>query len=219
MNIWTDQIWGVMQSDRNAHIDSLLKDPLQRKLMLCLRGMFEFEARNTPDPPCYQLIHRVTAEDRPFLEPALAFLAWSIDPSHFKEVDGMLPFDLSPIQDLTLFLKIMAEAADDGHSMQVVLPETAKIPTEQRLWAAEFASMRRHGTLDLTVQFLESGARLTVSQGDGRLHFPKVNKADLHFQCPACKKRNKDTAVNCFGCKRTLNYAGVDDESKKNCKN
>ena len=198
---WSDKIFAALQADREARVENMINDPVQRQLMLRMRGMLEFEAANTPEPECYKLVNLVSETDRRFLQPALGYAAWSLKPDFFK-VEAVDAFDMRDIMDIPLFLKIFAEGSEDGYALRVVLPEVSI--TDQGLWVAAFQRLRRYGSFDLFVTWEEKEVLLTVKAGEGRLHFPKVNKALLSNICPACTKKNKEGAVKCFGCKRAL---------------
>lgn len=198
---WSDKIFAALQADREVRVENMINDPVQRQLMLRMRGMLEFEAACTPDPECYKLVYLVSAADRRFLQPALAHAAWSLKPDFFK-VEAAQAFDMREIGDIPLFLKIFAEGSEDGYALRVVLPEVGI--TEQGQWVSAFQKLRRYGDFDLFVTREEKEAVLTVNAGEGRLHFPKVNKALLSNICPACTKKNKEGAAKCFGCKRAL---------------
>jgi hypothetical protein len=198
---WSKAIFGAIHADRDARMDRLMNDPMQQLMMRRMRGMLEFEAANTPEPECFKLVYLVSGADRRFLEPALAYAAWSLKPDFFK-VEAAQAFDMREIGDIPLFLKIFAEGSEDGYALRVVLPEVGI--TEQGQWVAAFQKLRRYGSFDLFVKWEEKEAVLTVNAGEGRLHFPKVNKALLSNICPACTKKNKEGAAKCFGCKRAL---------------
>lgn len=198
---------GKLNEERqNARVAEILADPDRARMMRGMRGILEFQALNFPvdaDIRCFTALVSGTRE--PILRKWVAFIVWSIHPTHLGVAEDAEYFDLREVADVGRILKIGAEAEDTlSYKLKVLLKSSEERMTQQ------FDSLKRFGNADLHVYFEDQEhAVLTVTPaGTAQLTFasavPKVVKADLTKKCPTCLKRNKEMAEKCFGCKRLL---------------
>jgi hypothetical protein len=200
---------GKLNKERqDARVAEILADPDRARMMRGMRGILEFQALNFPvdaDVRCFTALVSGTRE--PIVRKWVAFIVWSIHPTHLGVAEDAEYFDLREVVELGRILKIGAEAEDTlSYKLKVLLKSS-----EERM-KQQFDSLNRFGNADLHVYFEDQEhAVLTVTPtGTGLLTFasatPKVVKADLTKKCPNCSKRNKDTAEKCFGCKRLFSF-------------
>jgi hypothetical protein len=196
---------GKLNKDRqDARVAEILADPARARMMRSMRGILEFQALNAPvDADILSFTELVSQTREP--QKWVAFIVWSIHPTHFGVAQDLEYFDLRQVVNVGRMLKIGAEAEDTlSYKLKVLLPPNQEQATEQ------FNSLKRYGNADLHVYMEDrEHAVLTVTpSGTGQITWtfavPKVVKAELTKKCPQCSKRNKETATKCFGCRRFL---------------
>jgi hypothetical protein len=193
---------------QDARVAEILANPDRARMMRSMRGILEFQALHAPvDADILSFTDLVSGTREPIVRKWVAFIVWSIHPTHLGVAEDAEYFDLREVADVGRILKIGAEAEDTlSYKLKVLLKGSEERMTQQ------FDSLKRYGDADLHVYFEDhEHAVLTVTPtGTGQLTFasavPKVVKADLTRKCPNCSKRNKDTADKCFGCKRLLSF-------------
>ena len=204
---WTNAVVAAVGAQRRAVYERAVS-PEAMKVFRSLRGMFEMEEAYAAEElrQGERLMNRLSPSDFATAGRVLAFIAWSIHPTHFDMAPSVEHFDLRGVADQDLMLKLVAEAESaTSYTVKVLLP---RLPLEELVY--QYAQLREYGNADLFILFgAEERATLSVRpRGNGKIHFaheiPKVDKAALTHICPKCSKRNKPDAARCFGCKRLL---------------
>lgn len=209
---WSTEVMAALsklnKEQQDARVAEILANPDRARMMRSMRGILEFQALNAPvDADILNFTALVSGTRERIALKWVAFIVWSIHPTHFGVAEDAEYFDLREVVDVGRILKIGAEAEDTlSYKLKVLLKSD-----EERI-ARQFNSLKRYGNADLHVYFEDhEHAVLTATPGGtAELTFasarPKVVKADLTKKCPNCSKRNKETAEKCFGCKRLLSF-------------